>query len=891
MLHSIAACPHPHPRTAATGTGTGAKLSGTARAVAKDVTEEIPPTATRSICTLCSNGVMRRNPAGTVVTNVLAGAAWECWSCRPDAVVDPRELAVGGESWIPASVPGTAASALRSCGQWKWGDDDREILDGSDWWYRCHFDLPGGDDRGTWELECGGLATIADVWFNGEHLLHSENMWLTHQIRVDHLEARNVLLLRFAALDPLLARRRPRPRWRSLSLRAQSQRWYRTTLLGRIPGWGTSGAPVGPWRPLRLHRIDNDVSVRERRLVAQCDGDDGVVEARLVLDGIDVGADVEIRVGDERKPLVVLEQDGDAVVEAEIRLAGIERWWPHTHGPQPSYPVRLVAGGREIDVAVVGFRTVSVDRDDGRFAISVNEVPIFCRGACWVPPDAVALNAAPDAVRASLHKLVEAGMNMVRILGHSAYEDDEFWDACDQLGIMVWQDCMLSSFDPPEDPEFLESLGGELRQQFGDLQGRPALTVLCGSSDIHQQAAMFGLPLDRWRSPVIEETIPALAEQILPGTPYVVSAPTGGDLPFDPAEGVASYFGVGAYLRPVSDVRSAGVRFAAECLAFATPPEPATVDRVFGTTTGAGHHPDWKVAVPRDSAASWDFDDIRDEYVRQIFGVDPFRVRYSDPDRALDYGRAAVAHLMSTVLTEWRCRRSGCTGALILDWQDTGAGAGWGLLDAFSLPKAPWFALRRVLAPVAPLLTDDGLSGLGIHVVNDGPGLYRGQLRLSLFDMSGVAVEEATAAIEVPGRSQRQWSTAVLLDGFRDLTNAYRFGPPAYDVVRVALDVDGVTSEAIHLPCGAGRPVEADLGLEATAWRAGDDWQVTVRTRRFAQWVAFDTPDFLPNDSWFHLAPGGERSVTLRALDGDGPLKGRVRALNGLHPVPIFVEG
>ena len=248
---------------------------------------------------------------------------------------------------------------------------------------------------------------------------------------------------------------------------------------------------------------------------------------------------------------------------------------------------------------------------------------------------------------------------------------------------------------------------------------------------------------------------------------------------------------------------------------FGNPPEQSTVERCFGNASVAGHHPTWKAGVARDSGTSWDFEDVRDEYVRQIFGVDPFRIRYTDPERYLDYGRAVVAHIMSTVVAEWRCTQSTCTGALILSWHDLCPGAGWGLLDSFTEPKAPWYALRRVLAPVAALITDEGLAGLRVHVVNDQAAPVEGTLRLTLFNPGGSPVEEAESSVEVDGHGEAQWNAATLLGGFRDLTNAYRFGPPAYDVVQVRLETAGAVSEAFHLPAGSGRPQEPDLGLEA----------------------------------------------------------------------------
>ncbi len=188
-------------------------------------------------------------------------------------------------------------------------------------------------------------------------------------------------------------------------------------------------------------------------------------------------------------------------------------------------------------------------------------------------------------------------------------------------------------------------------------------------------------------------------------------------------------------------------------------------------------------------------------------------------------------------------------------------------------------------------MTDEGLAGLRIHVLNDRQTPVTGRLRLTLFNMSGAPVEEAERAIDVGGRSEQQWNAASLLEGFRDVTNAYRFGPPTYDVIRARLECDEVVSEDFYLPAGPGRPREPDLGLEARASLIGDTWQLTIRTRRFAQWVALDVPGFLPEDSWFHVAPEGERTVVLRPRDDSGVSpKGRVRALNGLYSSPIILQ-
>jgi beta-mannosidase len=336
-------------------------------------------------------------------------------------------------------------------------------------------------------------------------------------------------------------------------------------------------------------------------------------------------------------------------------------------------------------------------------------------------------------------------------------------------------------------------------------------------------------------------------------------------------------------------VRRDHVRFAAECLAFATPPERATVDAVCGGATRAGHDPVWKLGVHHDAGRSWDMDDVRDYYVHELFGVDPLHERYIDPERALDLGRSANAHLMAQVFTEWRRPGSGCGGGLVLALRDLRAGAGWGVIDSGGLPKAPYYALQRVMQPVAVLVTDEGLNGLHAHLFNDTAVAFSGTLRCELFARGERSVDTGAREIEIPARASTLVDLGELFDGFRDISYAYRFSPPAHDVVAVTLTgVNGtVASEAVHLPLGLARPLEADIGLTATAAPADGDrgtgaWTVTVATRRFAQSVALDVAGFVPSDSWFHLAPGATRSVTLVPVpdsEADRP-RGSVRAVN-----------
>ncbi|MCU1373510.1 MAG: glycosyl hydrolase [Actinomycetia bacterium] len=751
-------------------------------------------------------------------------AAEPAWACRPTPageVTTPDAL--DDDGWVPAAVPGTAAGAWREAGRWAVPDD--HDFDAEDWWFRCRVD----GEAGPRVLGLDGLATIAEVWLNGELVLRSESMFQPHRVPVT-LTGDDELAIRFLALGPVVAARHPRGRWRTRLVTGQHLRWHRTTFLGRMPGWAGIAAPVGPWRPVTLSPVGDEPHI----VRAWCEGDDGVVE---VSHG------------------------------GHVRFPDVERWWPHTHGRPALHDV--VVDGHHL--GRVGFRTVEVDRSDGGFRLAVNGVPVFCRGACWVPPDVVTLTADP---RPTLVAARDAGMNMVRLTGPMVYEDARFWDACDELGLLVWHDAMFANVDPPDDQAFLATVEAELTAQLGALRARPSLAVVCGGSEVEQQAAMLGLPEDRRALPLFETHLPKLLDDLGLGVPYVPSTPTGGTLPFHVDEGVAHYYGVGAYLRPLDDARRSGVRFAAESLAFATPPERPAVEDPFG------RH--WRWAVPRDSGASWDFEDVRDHYVGELFGVDAARLRATDPERALDLGRAAVAHVFEAVFTEWRRPGSPCDGGLVLTLRDLWPGPGWGVLDAGGGPKAPWWAMRRVLQPVALLATDEGLNGLHLHVVNDGAERVVGSIEVGLFDAAGRRSEQATIPVEVPGRDGVELSADAAFEGFRDLTYAYRFGPPAYDVIHAVLrdDAGAPLGEVVHLVGGPARPVVPTIGLRARVVASG----VEVTTDLLAQHVVIEAPGFVAADSWFHLPPGATRVVE---LTGEGAISGEVRALNTLETVRL----
>lgn len=642
--------------------------------------------------------------------------------------------------WIAAPVPGTAAEALRMAGQWD--EAQPTPLHDKDVWYRAHF---SGSGRRPLRFE--GLATIAEIWLNGAKILESDNMFLAHEVAVD-LGDDNELLIAFRSLDKALEQRKGRARWRTKLVENNALRLVRTTLLGHMTGWQPPIHAVGPWRPVTLLEQNLDVDLR-----ATLDGDDGVLEVSLRHDG-----EATIVVGGHSAPLA-----GGA---ATLRLPKVEKWWPHTHGKPALHDVKLRTAAGDIDLGRVGFRSITVDRDsDGKgFALVVNGVKIFARGACWSAADLVSLSGDRARLAPWLTLVRDAHMNMVRVSGTMTYESNDFFALCDELGLLVWHDFMFANMDYPiADGAFRASVETEAAQFLRRTRPHPSLAVLCGGSEVAQQVAMMGLPPALWTSPLYEEILPAAVAELRPDVPYVPHSPGGGDLPFAIDTGISHYYGVGAYLRPLEDARRAHVRFASECLAFANLPD--------ATATGK-----WWPA-PRDRGADWDFEDVTRHYARLLYGSD-----------APDAMRAAPGAVMEATIAEWRRAGSSCWGALVWMLKDFVPGAGWGVIDANGLPKPTWHALRRAFRPVQVALTDEGLNGLGIHLLNETAETVRGKLSLRCFGEGDAVVMRRERDVELPARSNQTLSSAELIGSFFDITYAYRFGPPPLTRTEVTLD-------------------------------------------------------------------------------------------------------
>ncbi len=837
---------------------------------------------------------------------------WKFAPAPPNAIVDAAALADAPLAWLETTVPITAAAALAAQGRWSL-DAPAQRFDAHDWWFRCEFDAPNNTPA-PWILGFDGLATLAQVWLNGEEILASDNMFVAHECAVPSLRTRgNELAICCRALDAALALGRyheqfpkwPRPRWRAPMVENQQLRWFRTTLLGRTPGWSPPAAAAGPWQSIWLESLES-VRMARPRLATRISGSHAECSVSISMANTRASHCAFELSRDGRAHRVKLEPRPDGTWVGTLRIETPALWWPHTHGEPALYEATLELTGHgaavtPVPLGAVGFRHIELEAGED-FGLRVNGERIFCRGACWTPLDVTTLHACPGSYRKVVRQVRDAGMNMLRVGGTMVYEAETFYEECSRQGVLVWQDFMFANMDyPADDARFDASVRVEVAQQAARIANHACLALFCGNSEVEQQAAMWGAPRTAWNPALFHRTIPELLAVHAPAIPYWPSSAHGGAFPHEARRGSASYFGVGAYLRPLEDARRSEVKFASECLAFANVPQQGEPQAGTASATGTAgaappaesvrvHHAHWKARVPRDLGAGWDFDDVRDHYLKLLFGVDALGLRYSDHERYLELSRLVPAEIMQAAFGEWRRAQSPCHGALIWFLRDLWPGAGWGIIGADGAPKAPYFWLKRCLQSTALHFSDEGTDGLFLHIANERAAPWRARLELKVYRQSEHVVLEAQRELELAPREPQSVAIAGWLEGFNDLTYAYRFGPLRHDLITAQI-VDSPHT-ALYFP-QAPVAVSSDIGLHVEARKpARGEVSLAVSSRAFAYAVYLDVPGYVLDDQYFHVLPGGTQMVRATAVHpsahpmtgaasaGRGSLRGTARAAN-----------
>ena len=444
-------------------------------------------------------------------------SGWTLTAMNPEMA--PAELRDPLVSGIPATVPGEAALDLLNAGLIDDpfdGDNEtkQQWIGDIDWRFTCRFDWhDDGADRH--DLVVYGLDTVATIELNSDPVAQTENCHRSYRFDINGLlhDGANELTVTF--MSPV-----------RYSDQAEQRRGYYPHTEHhafnqiRKPSytfgwdWGIDVANAGIWREIGIDSWSGVRLAEVRPLVDVSADGTGILNVHVVVERAGKGRVMSpMDAHSQQTPVPVhvtlegygtmLEADGSVGQgrnETTITIAVPEAklWWPIGYGDQPLYAVSVTAGA-DLQAAWsgrIGFRTTHVDtRADevGRpFQIYVNDVPVHAHGYNWIPDDAFISRISKRDYERGIRDLVEANANMVRIWGGGIYEDDVFYDLCDEHGIMVWHDFMLACAAYPEDAETKEEVEAEAREQIIRLSPHPSLIVWNGSNENYVAYAEWG---------------------------------------------------------------------------------------------------------------------------------------------------------------------------------------------------------------------------------------------------------------------------------------------------------------------------------------------------------------------------------------------------------------
>ncbi|MEN3271482.1 MAG: beta-mannosidase, partial [Actinomycetota bacterium] len=444
-------------------------------------------------------------------------------------------------SWQPAQVPGHVHLDLLRLGvipdpfermyeravQW---------VDDAEWAYRCTFDVSADElDGARHVVHFGGLDTIATVLLNDGIVLTTDNMFVPHEADVtEQLRAGdNTLEVRFESAERVGRERldaatgieeaRATPFGRGLGARS----FVRKAQYMWGWDWGPRLRGCGIWQDVTLVRIPvARIADWSWRSSLDADG-----SATVTVDvATEAPADIEVR----------LQGHGvDVTGTDSVRIPEPKRWWSAGLGDQPLYDLTITAivDGTVVDAisARIGLREVELVREADEagesFFFRVNGKPIFAKGANWIPDDSFPARTTRERVFEQLRLARECGMNMIRIWGGGLYESDDFYDACDELGLLVWQDFPYACALYPEDDDAARVAVDESTRAIRRVRNHTALALWCGNNENQWLAWMVsgGRETHVLGQRLYDEVLPAVVAAEDPGRAYWPSSPWGSE--------------------------------------------------------------------------------------------------------------------------------------------------------------------------------------------------------------------------------------------------------------------------------------------------------------------------------------------------------------------------
>jgi beta-mannosidase len=786
---------------------------------------------------------------------------------------------VGKTDWHDATVPGCVhtdllANKLIDDPFYRDNEKKQQWIDKKDWEYQTTFKIaPQTLERENVELVFEGLDTYAQVYLNEQLVLSADNMFRTWRVDAkSNLKAGdNTLRIVFRSpvneILPVMAKL-------NYQLPAPNDQGEKTSPFTRKApyhygwDWGPRFVTSGIWRPVSLEAWDH-VRIDDIQVIVKS----------ITPTAAEVSATVGLQAKAGTTYTVLLDNVSDKLPAGKQTVSlnpGTNRvtfnffvthpklWWPNGLGAQPLYTfrARTLVNGRVTDEKSTrtGLRTLELrqQRDDAgqSFMFVVNGIPVFAKGGNWIPADSFPTRITKDKYRFLLKSVHDSNMNMLRVWGGGIYEADEFYELCDEMGILVWQDFMFACSMYPATQEFLDSVRAEAIDNVKRLRNHPSIVLWAGNNEVETAWLNWGwrktLPASVWDdyTKIFHGVLKEVTASYDPTRTYWPSSPHGGldDDPDSLRSGDVHFWRVWHAAEPFSDYEKQTPRFMSE-YGFQSFPNIETVkaytiesDRDIESPIMLAHqrHPRGNQLVReymlRDYAQPKDFESFL--YVSQVLQAEGIRI-------GAEHLRRIMPHNM---------------GSLYWQINDCWPVASWSSIDYFGRWKALQYYSRRFYNDllVSPIVQNGYLK---LFVVSDRPKAVPAKLRVTLMNFDGATLKSFLQDVNVAPLTSRSYFDLRVeeLLGGTDGKNA---------VVYCELLVNGkvVSShDYFFAPFKELTFSKPAITSEVTPTRAG--FSIKVMTDKFAKAVYLSVPehDGFFSDNFFNLAPGRAISVEFRS--------------------------
>ena len=562
--------------------------------------------------------------------------------------------------------------------------------------------------------------------------------------------------------------------------------------------------------------------------------------------------------------------------DVELTLANPQLWWPNGMGEQPLYDVKAVVRCRGVEDAYPAFKygvrkitldTSRMDDKNRRFALQVNGAPMFCKGADWIPADSIYARVSPEKYDALIYESREANFNMLRIWGGGLYERDEFYDACDKYGILVWQDMMLGCATVPDHREdFYELCRREFDYQTKRLRARACIALFCGNNENHwifsgpafadivklKQEKQYGLKL-------CNVLMPEIMRNNCPWIPYWNSSPYGGEEPNSASVGDVHHWGE-CMMNPDMELRiepkeydKVEARFVSE-YGYPGPCPIETIETYF----------DGK-PIDRDSKI-WSLHNNTFEKFTVNAGI---KKHYTDRELLLDeyllYAGMTQSLMLEYSLESLRFKEF-CGGGLFWMYNDCWGEVGWTIIDYYLRRKISFYGVKRAFAPVKLILRESATDAGSVALAgcNDTVEDIVFDLRYGYMTFDGSIADTKTVNMRIPARQRKALLT--FNKNGHDPTKGIWFAEPAHisisqaDISILPAILRSLDAKNLSLP-----PVKVNM----TSTAKDGDLVVSINAEAYCHGLYLDVPSGMHiSDNYFALLPGESRDIIVKGAAG-----------------------